>query len=72
MDVKATFNGKDVHATLASCEFGEDKTQRAYHEAMDADLEPSVLGLVAREKALLKGSHDLVKRYRDEFAEVSK
>ena len=70
MDVKATFTGKDAHATLASCEFGEDAAQRAYHDAMDDDLEPSVLGLVARQKALLKGSHDLVKRYRDQFAEV--
>ncbi|HEY5746960.1 MAG TPA: PA2169 family four-helix-bundle protein [Chryseolinea sp.] len=72
MDVKATFTGKDVHATLASCEFGEDAAQRAYNDAMDADLEPSVLGLVARQKALLKGSHDLVKRYRDQFTEVEK
>jgi uncharacterized protein (TIGR02284 family) len=70
MDVKATFSGKDAHATLASCEFGEDAAQRAYNDAMEADLEPSMLGLVARQKALLKGSHDLVKRYRDQFAEV--
>ncbi|SHG55469.1 conserved hypothetical protein [Chryseolinea serpens] len=71
MDVKATFSGKDAHATLASCEFGEDAAQRAYNDAMDeTDLEPSMLGLVARQKALLKGSHDLVKRYRDQFAEV--
>jgi uncharacterized protein (TIGR02284 family) len=72
MDVKATFSGKDSHATLASCEFGEDAAQRAYNDAMDADLEPVVLGLIARQKALLKGSHDLVKRYRDQFAEIEK
>jgi len=70
MDVKATFSGKDAHATLASCEFGEDAAQRAYNDAMGDELEPSVLGLVARQKALLKGSHDLIKRYRDQFAEV--
>ena len=71
MDVKATFSGKDAQATLASCEFGEDAAQRAYNDAMDeTGLEPSMLGLVARQKALLKGSHDLVKRYRDQFAEV--
>lgn len=70
MDLKATFTGKDAHATLASCEFGEDAAQRAYNDAMDDNLEPSVLGLVARQKALLKGSHDLIKRYRDQFAEV--
>lgn len=72
MDVKATFTGKDAHATLASCEFGEDAAQRAYNDAMDDDLDPTVLGFIARQKALLKGSHDLIKRYRDQFAEVHK
>ena len=38
MDVKAPFTGKDAHATLASCEFGEDAIQRAYNNAMDDDL----------------------------------
>ncbi|MBL0744360.1 ferritin-like domain-containing protein [Chryseolinea lacunae] len=74
MDVKATFSGNDAVSMLRACEFGEDAAQRAYSDAMDSgsEVDPTVLGLIARQKALLKGSHDLVKTYRDQFTEIEK
>ncbi len=67
MDVKATFTGKDRTAILASCEFGEDAAQRAYRDALasDADIDTETRQLIASQKAALKDSHDLIKKYRD-------
>ena len=67
MDVKATFTGKDRHAILASCEYGEDAAQRAYEEALasDADLSPEVRQMITTQKSSLRTSHDLIKQYRD-------
>jgi len=70
MDVKATFSGKDVHATLASCEFGEDAAQRAYNDAIEESTDARAKEIILRQKTLLKGSHDLIKRYRDQLTEV--
>jgi uncharacterized protein (TIGR02284 family) len=67
MDVKATFTGKDRHAILESCEYGEDAAQKAYEEALasDATLPTEVRQLIANQKASLRTSHDLIKKYRD-------
>ena len=67
MDVKAVFTGKDRHALLASCEYGEDAAQRAYESALasDADLTPDIRQLITTQKSALKTSHDLIKKYRD-------
>jgi uncharacterized protein (TIGR02284 family) len=67
MDVKATFSGKDRHAILASCEYGEDAAQKAYTDALasDADMDTVTRQLITTQKAALKTSHDLIKRYRD-------
>lgn len=72
MDVKVTFSGQDTKSTLAACEFGEDAAQKAYAKALEKEspLPQEVYDLIARQKALLKGSHDLVRQYRDEYAEV--
>jgi len=71
MDVKATFSGNDTKSTLAACEFGEDAAQKAYAKALENDTLPSdVDTLIARQKSLLKGSHDLVRQYRDQYAEA--
>jgi uncharacterized protein (TIGR02284 family) len=72
MDVKVTFSGQDTKSTLAACEFGEDAAQKAYAKALEKEspLPQEVYDLIARQKALLKGSHDLVRQYRDQYAEV--
>jgi uncharacterized protein (TIGR02284 family) len=72
MDVKATFSGNDTKSTLAACEFGEDAAQKAYAKALENESLPSdVYDLIKRQKLLLKGSHDLVRQYRDQYAEAS-
>jgi uncharacterized protein (TIGR02284 family) len=72
MDVKATFSGNDTKSTLAACEFGEDAAQKAYAKALDNDspLPTDVYDLIKRQKSLLRGSHDLVKQFRDQYAEA--
>lgn len=67
MDVKATFTGKDRHAILASCEYGEDAAQKAYRDALatDADIDVATRQLITTQQAALKTSHDLIKKYRD-------
>lgn len=72
MNVKDTFTGKDRHALLASCEYGEDAAQRAYEDALatDAFLPTNVRQLIATQKSSLKTSHDMIKKYRDMQAVV--
>lgn len=66
MDVKAKFTGNDRKAILASCEFGEDAAQRAYKTALDdSDLDSDCRTVVSQQQQTLRGSHDLIKRYRD-------
>ncbi|MGC4102079.1 ferritin-like domain-containing protein [Ferruginibacter sp.] len=67
MDIKATFTGKDRKAILASCEYGEDAAQKAYKDALatEVDLDTETRQLIAEQKASLKKSHDLIKKYRD-------
>jgi uncharacterized protein (TIGR02284 family) len=74
MDVKATFTGHDNKSILAACEFGEDAAQKAYAKAVEEDspLPVDVYDLISRQKSMLKASHDLIRQYRDEYAEVEK
>lgn len=67
MDVKATFTGHDRESVLASCEFGEDAAQKAYDAALESDAEMTadIRQLIANQKASLKTSHDVIKKYRD-------
>lgn len=72
MDVKATFSGNDTKSMLSACEFGEDAAQKAYAKAIDKDtsIPRDIYDIIARQKSLLKGSHDLVRQYRDQYAEA--
>lgn len=74
MDVKATFTGHDREAVLASCEFGEDAAQKAYSAALESDAEMTadIRQLIANQKASLKTSHDVIKKYRDMHDTVKK
>ncbi|MFL5748125.1 MAG: ferritin-like domain-containing protein [Niastella sp.] len=67
MNVKDMFTGKDRHALLASCEYGEDAAQRAYEDALasDAPLPTDVRQLITTQKSSLLNSHDMIKKYRD-------
>ena len=65
MDVKAVFTGKDRHAVLANCEFGEDAAQKAYKEALEEDLPGYIRTTLEAQKAMLRTSHDRIKALRD-------
>src|SRR5215471_6970390 len=66
MGVKASFSGKDRHSLLESCEYGEDAAQKAYQDALttDAYMPAEIRQLIANQKASLKTSHDLIRKYR--------
>ncbi len=72
MDVKATFTGHDRKTVLANCEFGEDAAQKAYDLALksDAEMSADIRQLITNQKASLKTSHDVIKKYRDMHAAV--
>ena len=67
MDVKAAITGKDRHAILASCEYGEDQAQKAYNAALesDAEIDAETRQLITSQQASLKASHDNIKKMRD-------
>jgi len=67
MDIKATFTGHNRASVLESCEYGEDAAQEAYEDALstDADLSVDIRQLITSQKAELKKSHDVIKKYRD-------
>jgi uncharacterized protein (TIGR02284 family) len=67
MNIKDMFTGKDRHALLASCEYGEDAAQRAYEDALasDAPLPTDIRQLITSQKASLRNAHDMIKKYRD-------
>lgn len=74
MDIKATFTGHDRTSVLESCEYGEDAAQEAYEDALatDAHLPVDVRQLITDQKASLKESHDLIKKYRDMHQAITK
>lgn len=67
MDVKSAFARKERLSVLESCEFGEDAAQRAYEAALasDAEIDAETRQLIMDQKAALKTSHDVIKKYRD-------
>ncbi|HRE51156.1 MAG TPA: PA2169 family four-helix-bundle protein [Flavitalea sp.] len=67
MGLKASFTGKDRHAMLAACEYGEDAAQKAYKDALESDAttDSEIRQMILRQKSTLKESHDLIKQYRD-------
>jgi uncharacterized protein (TIGR02284 family) len=68
MDVKAALGGNNRHAILASCEAGEDATQKAYRAALSHDLPSFIRDLLTQQQEALRASHDGVKTLRDQFA----
>lgn len=74
MDLKTTFSGNTRQAVLENCEFGEDAAQKSYDSAIktDAELPADLRQLILNQKASLKTSHDVIKKYRDLHAAVNK
>ena len=67
MGVKATFSGNDRKSMLEACEYGEDKAQQAYRDALSEDgLSSDVRTLITKQKEELKASHDHIKSMRDQ------
>ncbi len=70
MDVKAALTGKDRHAILNSCEFGEDVAVDTYTKALRNNLEDITVeqqSMLNAQHLLIKADHDTVKNMRDEL-----
>ncbi len=67
MDVKKAFTSNDRLTILESCEFGEDAIQKAYIEALaaDVDMDTEIRKLITGQKSALKADHDLIRIHRD-------
>lgn len=63
---KTSFVGHDRLSMLNACEFGEGAVLKAYDEALGSNMITEDLRLVLqRQKATLKVSHNLIRKYRD-------
>lgn len=66
MDVKATFSTDNRKAALESCEYGEDKAQDAYQEALaEKELSPDIRNLLIGQQRTLMVSHNRIKALRN-------
>ena len=67
MEIRTAMTNKERGSVLASCEFGEDAAQRAYTQALEADVNmpASIRDIIVSQKLSLKSAHDEVKHYRD-------
>lgn len=72
MDIKAALTGKDRHAIIASCEFGEDAALEAYDDVMTADtgLSAKTRDIVVKQREKLQQSHNKIKALRDATKEI--
>lgn len=67
MDIKAAITGKDRHAILASCEFGEDAALKTYDTVLEKPdgISTPALTKIREQRSQLKQGHDTVKAMRD-------
>lgn len=67
MDIKAALSGKDRHAILASCEFGEDAALEAYDDVLTSDnaLTSKTRDVIVKQREQLQSSHNKIKAMRD-------
>jgi uncharacterized protein (TIGR02284 family) len=74
MDMRVSFSGNDVLTSLQSCECSDDAVLKAYKLAINGkgNWPTAVADLVVNQFKSLKASHDMVKRYRDDFVEKVK
>lgn len=67
MDIKAALTGKDRHAILASCEFGEDAALEAYDDVLNSDsgLNSKSRDIIVKQREKLQQAHNKIKALRD-------
>lgn len=65
VEVKRAVTGRDALAVLEEVERGEDAALRAYREALEKPLPPTVRDLVQRQCAGAQANHDRVRALRD-------
>jgi uncharacterized protein (TIGR02284 family) len=67
MDIKAALSGKDRHAIIGSCEYGEDAALEAYNDVLTSTdgLSAKAMEIVTQQRAKLQKSHDQIKMMRD-------
>ena len=67
MDIKAALTGKDRHAIVSSCEFGEDAALEAYDDVLknSDELNQHSRSIVSKQREKLQSSHDRIKMLRD-------
>ena len=67
MDIKAALTGKDRHAIIASCEFGEDAALEAYDDVLTSDTAISAKSrdVIVKQREKLQQSHNQIKALRD-------
>lgn len=65
MDLKSAVTGKNRHAIISSCEFGEDAALDAYKDELEKDLPSKSRELVQRQSEKIRRSHDRIKAMRD-------
>ena len=67
MDIKSAITDSSRNSILASCEFNEDATQRAYEAALGSGhlIDEAARKLVEDEQNSLKKSHELIKNQHE-------
>lgn len=67
MDIRSSASAHDRKSILSLCEFGEDAALRAYDTALEssADMSADLQQVIVNQRATIKTSHDVIKRYRD-------
>ena len=67
MDIKSALTGRDRHAILSSCEFGEDAALEAYDDSLKADvmIPSDVRELIHLQRLEIRKAHDRIKAMRD-------
>lgn len=66
MDIKAALTGKDAHAIISSCEFGEDAALEEYDDILKStELSAKGRDIASRQRTSIQESHDHIKALRD-------
>jgi uncharacterized protein (TIGR02284 family) len=67
MEIKKALTGRDRHAIIASCEYGEDAALEAYDDALKADvvMAADLRELLHQQRLHIREAHDQIKAMRD-------
>lgn len=70
IEVKSVVTDRNTHEILEECEKGEMAAKEAYSKALEADLPTNVHTVIAKQFEAVKENYDLVRSFRDEYAEA--